>query len=66
MSAECEFGQRLGPASRSCEQYRYTVPVVNKADALTRFLAPYISVAGVMIDHKYRVIYSDWGGMVSL
>ena len=48
------------------EQYRYTVPVVNKADALTRFLAPYISVAGVMIDHKYRVIYSDWGGMVSL
>lgn len=48
------------------EQNRYTVPVVNKADALTRFLAPYISVAGVMIDHKYRVIYSNWGGMSPL
>jgi hypothetical protein len=30
---------------------------------LDRFLVPYISVAGVMIDRKYRVIYSDWGGM---
>ena len=56
------LAQRLGRA-RAISLYS---PVVNNADRRPdRFLAPYISVAGVMIDHKYRVIYSDWGGTVA-
>jgi len=59
---ECEFGPAAWP-SKSNSLYS---PVANNADRrLDRFLAPYISVAGVMIDHKYRVIYSDWGGSVA-